>query len=264
MTTTETRAVDYSTARPSAAEIKTKGYVGVGRYIALGSTDKHLTRAEAVRLRARGLKIWLVAEGTANRATAGEAAGQADARDTAHAADAIGYPKTAPLFAAVDFDADPAQVEPYLRGWHAVLGARAGVYGGIRVIDAAAGFIPWRWQTAAWSAGKLSPHAHIYQRVTMHNPIGGCDENVICRSIPLWGGTLAPPASATQPHVRSTLVVKRAAEAEAGPDRIKAMHELANHPHAPAPARQAAHDFLHGHRATVAALDTIRKIAGHQ
>jgi endonuclease/exonuclease/phosphatase family metal-dependent hydrolase len=191
-TVTETRAVDYSFARPAPGEIATKGYVAVLRYLG-GSASKQLTKAEATALRMVGLKIGLVFEGTADRAKAGEAAGQTDARAAVADAAALGYPTDAPIFAAVDFDATPAQVSPYLQGWHAVLGDRAGVYAGIKVIDGVT--LPWYWQTAAWSGGKLSPKAHIYQRTSMTHPISGCDENVICRPIPLWGGVVAPPGA---------------------------------------------------------------------
>lgn len=200
----ETLAVDYSDADPTPSTIRGHGYVGAGRYIALGTSNKHLEHAEVRALHAAGLGIWVIGEGLANRATAGHAAGVTDARAVLAAANALGVPKACPLFLAVDFDAAPDAVRPYFEGAKTVLGKRLGVYGGIRVTMGLRDLCDWRWQTAAWSGGRLDPQAHIYQRVKMTNPISGCDENVICRPIPLWTGkgavTFAPPTPAPDPR----------------------------------------------------------------
>lgn len=210
---TETTGVDYSFSRPSPAAITKAGHVAVGRYIALGS-GKLLGFTEAAQLRKARLGIWLVAEGTAQRAAEGRAAGVADAQAAAKAAQELGYPDHAVLFAAVDFDATPGQVLGYLRGWKSVLGKRAGVYGGIKITSSwrVRRLIPYRWQTAAWSGGKVDPKAHIYQRIQMTRPVPGCDENVLIRPVPMWGGTFpAPPpkpaprpkpAPARKPHAQ--------------------------------------------------------------
>lgn len=191
---TETLAVDYSFSRPSPATIKAHGYTAVGRYLG-GTPDKQLTKAEAATLHAAGLGIWLVFESTADRAKAGRAAGVADAKTARSKAAALGYPAACPIFFAVDFDAAASTVSAYFDGVKSVLGDRAGVYGGINVV----GLADWAWQTTAWSGGRLSPHAHLYQRVKMTNPVPGCDENVVCRPIPVWGPKgvveLAPPTA---------------------------------------------------------------------
>lgn len=199
---TETLAVDYSFSRPSPATIKSHGYHAVGRYLG-GSASKQITKAEAASLHAAGLGIWLVYETSADRARSGKAGGVSDAHAAVKAANALGYPTRCPIFFAVDFDATAAAVSAYFAGVISVLGDMAGVYGGIKV----AGLATWTWQTAAWSGGELSPKAHLYQRVKMTHPISGCDENVICRPIPVWGPKgvleLAPPeaakAKATKP-----------------------------------------------------------------
>jgi hypothetical protein len=190
-TVSQNLAVDYSFSRPAAAAIKSAGYTAVGRYLG-GSAGKQLTKSEAAALHSAGLGIWLVYESTANRALAGKVAGAADAKAAAADAAALGYPVGCPIFFAVDFDAAPAQVAAYFDGVRSVLGDRAGVYGGYKITTA--GLAPWRWQTAAWSGGKLDQAAHLYQRVRMTHPISGCDENVICKALPVW-----LPATATNP-----------------------------------------------------------------
>lgn len=197
---TETRVVDYSFARPAPSTIKRAGYRGVLRYLG-GSASKQLTKAEAASLHAQGLAIGLVYESSADRARQGRNAGIADAKTARSKAAALGYPSGCPLFLAVDFDATPAQVASYFDGAKSVLGKRAGIYGGRKVMTVD---VDWKWQTAAWSGGILSPEAHLFQRVHPEGKMpAGCDENVVCRPLPLWGPkgvvTLAPPGAAPAP-----------------------------------------------------------------
>lgn len=183
--TSQTLAVDYSFARPPLAEIKAAGYTAVGRYLG-GTADKQLTRAEARRIHRKGLGIFLVFEGAANRALGGKTSGVLDAHSALTAANALGFPATCPIFFAVDFDATPDQVRAYFEGVKSILGDRSGVYGGIKITEGLRDLIPYRWQTAAWSAGQVDPEAHLYQRLQMTHPIGGCDEDVICHPFPTW------------------------------------------------------------------------------
>lgn len=220
-------AVDYSFSRPSFAEIKSKGYVAVGRYLG-GSPDKQITRAEANGLLAAGLKIWLVWEGAANRAAQGKGAGIADAQAALSAAHAVGYPDSAPIFFAVDFDAQPAAVRPYFEGVKSVLGPRTGVYGGYNITRGVADLAPYRWQTVAWSGGKVDANAHLYQRSTMTHPIAGCDEDVIQKTFPMWGSTPAKPTptvsgSSGRNVERAIAALDRAISLAKSPVRIKTL-----------------------------------------
>lgn len=191
------RAVDYSFARPDPATIKAAGYDVVLRYLG-GTTGKQLSGGEAAKLHAAGLSIGLVYESTADRAAAGRAAGVHDATTALAAANALGYPAACPIFFAVDFDARPAQVAAYFAGVDAVLGPRAGIYGGFAVTTA--GLAAYRWQTKAWSHGQVDPAAHLVQQLAMSHPIAECDEDTIQHPIPLWGPTSKPaprPSSRT-------------------------------------------------------------------
>lgn len=213
-----TLLADYSFAHKSPAVLKAAGFSGVMRYLG-GSRNKDLTAAEANALHTAGLGIGLVWEGSASRATAGRRSGRADARAARRQANTIGYPNTLPIFFAVDFDARPAQVAPYFQGVRDILHERAGIYGGFDVI--AAGLAPWRWQTAAWSRGRLHPSADLYQRNRFVDakPVAGVDENVVCKPFPLWlpnhSGTQAIAAPAA-PHAAHAAAAPAPAPALAG------------------------------------------------
>jgi hypothetical protein len=194
----QTLGVDYSFSRPSPAAIKAF-HTFVMRY--LTGNGKAVSRAEIDALHAQGLGVGFVFESIAGRSAAGRAAGTADARAALSAANALGVPAAVPLFFAVDFPATPGQVTPYFAGVRSVLGARAGVYGSYSITTA--GLAPWRWQTMAWSGGKVDPNAHLIQRITMTHPIKGCDENVLQHPLPFWG----PKVVATPAPVSSSFPV---------------------------------------------------------
>lgn len=223
------RAVDYSFSRPNPATIKAAGYDVVLRYLG-GSTGKQLTSDEAAKLHAAGLAIGLVYESTADRAAAGRAAGVHDASSALIAANALGYPAACPIFFAVDFDAAPAQVAGYFDGVDSVLGARAGIYGGYAVTTA--GLAAYRWQTKAWSGGKVDPDAHLVQQLAMSHPIIGCDEDTIVHPLPLWGprsSTRAPsPVGVLTPAQALTLIRALAREGTniGEGDCLKNAHEI--------------------------------------
>lgn len=159
--------LDIAWDRPTVDQIRATGAVGVVRYFSADVT-KNWTLQEFRDYTAAGLMVASVWETTAGRALADYTAGQADARaaDAQRAAD--GFPADMPIHFAVDTDTDWAHVAPYFAGVANVLTRdRVGVYGGLQVIEgaAAAGY-PFRWQTAAWSGGQVSPHATLYQAGT--------------------------------------------------------------------------------------------------
>lgn len=174
---------DYSFADPDPKALKGAGYVGVMRYLSMDAS-KNLTAGEAQKLHAAGLWVGLVWETVANRAAQGRVAGHADAATANRMADQLGYPKTAVLYYAVDFDASPEQVTAYFAGVKAEGGRPFGIYGGIKVTTA--GLAPYRWQACAWSGGKVDPAANLYQRIQPTHPVPGCDENVLMHTFPVW------------------------------------------------------------------------------
>lgn len=174
-----TWGVDYPWSHPSPAAIAQAGAEFAMRYL---STDqsKNLTAAEANALAAAGVWSGVVWETTAGRALAGQAAGADDARAAAQQAAACGMPDSRPIYFAVDTDTSWSSVRPYFAGVASVLGpARTGVYGGLAVIQGAAGsgLVDWYWQTTAWSGGVWDPRAHLRQLGSV--TVGGvdCDRN---------------------------------------------------------------------------------------
>lgn len=174
------RFYDESFGRAPDSVLKANGY-GVVRYMS-HDPSKDITPKEAAAFLRDGLRILLVWETTSARALDGFQAGQADAREFLARSHALGY--HGPLFFTVDHDYPVNMVQAYFRGVVSVVGPRAGTYGGYAIIEAR--MTNWLWQTAAWSQGRVSPQAHLYQRVTETHPVLGTDENVVLRPINCW------------------------------------------------------------------------------
>src|SRR3954447_6953182 len=115
----------FSSATPSA--VKRAGARFVCRYLSTPGNPKNLTRGEARLHQAAGLQIVTVFETTAGRALRGRAAGIVDARAAIAQLAAVGGPKGAPLYFAVDFDA--ADHAPHLPDGPAHARAKLGPVG---------------------------------------------------------------------------------------------------------------------------------------
>lgn len=159
--------VDFSWGRPGGAALVAAGKHFVVRY--LTGTGKALTAGEIKDYTAHNIAIAVVFESTAGRAlTAGFAGGAADAKASETALKALGL-GTLPVYFAVDRDttsANYANVDDYLNGAASVLGReRTGIYAEADLIDHCAKVksASWFWQTYAWSGGRISPNAHLYQ-----------------------------------------------------------------------------------------------------
>lgn len=130
---------------------------------------KRLTLEEARAITAAGMQIVSVFETTANRPAGGAAAGQADGAAAYKEAKKLGQPEGTAIYFAVDYDAGPAhhdEIEQYLRAAATQIpGYHTGVYGSYTVIEEMAKRSACRhfWQTYAWSRGKKSAKANIYQ-----------------------------------------------------------------------------------------------------
>ena len=195
-----TLILDYAWARPSPATIKAAGYSGVMRYLS-PDASKNLSPGERDALLSAGLSIGLVWESFAARAGQGFAAGAVDANAAEAQADALGYPTTAVLFYACDYDANPSAVTPYFAGVMSAARRPVGVYGSARVVEGVN--VPYMWQACAWSGGRVSTVAHLYQRLqaTVPNPIASTDENIVLHNFPMW--TNAPDRPGTPPASRT-------------------------------------------------------------
>ncbi len=156
-----TSFVDYAWWQVTPAQLKAMGFSGAMRYGVSGNT-KSITADELANLRAAGFDVGLVYETVANRAAQGYQAGIQDATLANGFADRLGYPLDCTLWYAVDFDADPAQVQPYFNGVAQVILRQSAPYGGFKVIEGVH-YSGIGWQTAAWSGGQVSKRAGLLQ-----------------------------------------------------------------------------------------------------
>jgi hypothetical protein len=165
-----TKGFDCATplTEKTAVAFKADGMVFVCRYL-VPSGWKALTKAEVDLICGVGLQIVSVFETTDIRALGGYAAGLADGATAVRVAEHVGQPEGTVIYFAVDFEATAAQmktVAEYIRGCaHSTPTFRTGVYGSYAVVEAmrAAGVCSQFWQTRAWSRGRISDHANLYQ-----------------------------------------------------------------------------------------------------
>ncbi|MCD1261675.1 DUF1906 domain-containing protein [Paenibacillus athensensis] len=152
----------------AAAAFARDGMAFVCRYL-VPSGWKALTASEVKVINAAGLDIVSVFEVSADRALGGRAAGRADGATAVGVAQKVGQPLNSCIYFAVDFDASKAQLPAiieYIRGAaEATPSYTTGVYGSYTVVEAVldAQACSRAWQTKAWSQGKQSARAHIYQ-----------------------------------------------------------------------------------------------------
>ncbi|KMZ43998.1 DUF1906 domain-containing protein [Bacillus sp. FJAT-27238] len=142
----------------------------VCRYLVPASMQwKRLTRAEAEAITAAGMQVVSVFQRGTNDAAGGAANGQRDGAAAFQEAKQIGQPNGTAIYFAVDYDAqtkDYAAIEAYLKAAAKELpGYSVGVYGSYAVVEEMAkrGACKNFWQTYAWSRGKLSKAANLYQ-----------------------------------------------------------------------------------------------------
>lgn len=152
-----------------AETLRAKGITFVCRYLVPADMAwKRLTKSEAGRISEAGISILSVYESTADRACGGNAAGLADGAAALKEAKGIGQTEGSAIYFAVDFDAqssDYDKIEAYLKSAASqIMGYHIGVYGSYRVCEEMAKRgIKYCWQTYAWSRGKKSVHANVYQ-----------------------------------------------------------------------------------------------------
>jgi hypothetical protein len=160
----------YTSRTPAA--LKEVGASFVVRYV--GDTSKCITPAERDALHVAGLTIGLVFETTGNTFKGGATAGRTDGAIAAEAATKLGAPAGTIIWFAIDTaTTDYISARAYLAGAQAACAPyNARLYADFYVIEAVGGTD--HWQTYAWSGGKISKHASLYQ---YHNgvTIGGVD-----------------------------------------------------------------------------------------
>lgn len=166
---------------------------------------KRLTRAEVLACKATpGLELVCVFESYAGRALEGAAAGAADASTALALLNKLGIP-AAPVYFAVDTDvttpAQFAKVGAYLAAASQLVAkSRAGVYGEFDVVERFVGaVVRYGWQAAAWSKGKRSPKAQLYQH-TNGRSVAGISVDLDTAYAADYGQASRPSPPKTKPH----------------------------------------------------------------
>jgi len=201
------QGIDYSFGRPDLDAVKAQGFTFVIRYLAEqgGGQGRHQAGGRADT--GHGLALALVYEQGAGRALEGRAAGRSDGQTARLQAHGLGFPENRPIYFAVDQDVqegDLPTVDSYLRGTAEVLGGiRIGVYGSYRVIEhcAATHSACFFWQTAAWSHGMVSSHAHLLQS-SNDQLAGGARVDLDTSLKPDFGAWAPPVAPSLSPAQR--------------------------------------------------------------
>ncbi|MBB6674496.1 DUF1906 domain-containing protein [Cohnella nanjingensis] len=167
-----TRGIDCSAplTAQTAKAIADAGYKFAARYLVPDSYGwKRLSLSEAQAITAAGMQIVSVFETSANRPEGGAPAGQSDGAAAYKEARSVSQPLGSTIYFAADYDASPSDynaIEAYLRAASAQIpGYQTGLYGSYAVIEEMAkrGACRHFWQSYAWSGGKQSSRANIYQ-----------------------------------------------------------------------------------------------------
>jgi hypothetical protein len=187
------QVLDYSAGFPGAKAIRAAGHSGAVRYFGFPGRRKCATAGELADFTANDIGMAGVFEDTVTTWRGGRVGGARSAQLARAHATAIGFPKSRPIYYAVDQDVvttgEFGGMLDYLRGAGDADGGPSlvGVYGEADVIDRArdAGVAHFFWQTAAWSRGRHAV-AHLYQRIGAVN-VGdiSCDTNDVLLSD--WG-----------------------------------------------------------------------------
>jgi hypothetical protein len=200
--TTYGEGVDYSYARPDLTALK-RALASPApfaiRYISQGTTGgKNIGPAELDQLHATGFGVGIVWETTAGFMTGGAAQAASDAPRVTQWIAQLGLPAGVRIFFALDVDPTPAQLAAsfaYLQRMAAAVGwPRVSGYGSAAAVDYWAARCPapggW-WQTYAWSGGRVSPNAALWQYQNGQTAINGVQLGGTVDRVRL----LVPPAS---------------------------------------------------------------------
>lgn len=223
--------IDFSTARPSLAQLLAADVTTVMRYIGWDgvsgypNSGKNLTKAEAEGYIASGISVGLVFEYLANAPALGADQGEKDARLATEQLAALGAPVTTGVYFAVDFDIPDyapalagtpanarAKLGPVGEYFAAIKrfggGYRIGAYGGYwavsRLFDAE--LITMGWQTVAWSGGNVDKRINLLQ-TTGKSPIAGSDVNIHEQRQADFGQWPRPGTAAEPPTTPQSITV---------------------------------------------------------
>lgn len=198
-----------------AAALKSQGIGYVGRY--LGNSWKCMQKAEADTLKAAGLNIISIFEGTpTTRGYFTAAQGKSDAATAISYAKAVGQPSGTAIYFTVDYpalDSDYSVIEAYFNVVKSNLGDyKMGAYGHYGVVEYlhSKGVADYYMQTIAWSGGKeASEFINVWQHQEDVAMAGiQVDQDQILKDPGAWGQDVPAPAPAPKPKPEPTPVPK--------------------------------------------------------
>jgi len=152
-----------------AAKLAAEGVSFAGRYLVPASYGKAVTAGELRALRGAGIAVLLCWELEAEAMRGGAPRGASDGARARQLAEDFGVPAGTCIYFACDYGAAASEFETlaaYLRAAGRELGPyRCGVYGGWAVVEGMAkrGACDGFWQCCAWSGGRVSARAGVYQ-----------------------------------------------------------------------------------------------------
>lgn len=195
------KAIDCATKLNStmATGLKQAGFLYVGRYLGDPSRWKTLEPAEVNALKSAGLKIISIWEtAPTKRSYFSVEQGKEDAREAFKWARAVGQPEGTAIYFTVDYDAQKAdfdEIKSYFKAVAETLsGYKIGAYGSYDVIEtlSATSYVDYFFQTYAWSDGRQSIYANLYQYKNGQSLAGvTVDFDEVKKAIGEWGGSAA-------------------------------------------------------------------------
>ncbi|SFG10936.1 glycoside hydrolase domain-containing protein [Sporolactobacillus nakayamae] len=195
------KAIDCATKLNStmATGLKQAGVLYVGRYLGDPSRWKTLEPAEVSTLKSAGLKIISIWEtAPTKRSYFSVEQGKEDAREAFKWARAVGQPEGTAIYFTVDYDAQKANFDEIKAYFKAVAETRSeykiGAYGSYDVIEtlSATSYVDYFFQTYAWSGGRQSIYANLYQYKNGQSLAGvTADFDEVKKAIGEWGGSAA-------------------------------------------------------------------------
>ena len=215
------KGVDFSFAKPPAARLVELGYSFIVGYISVppSAPAKNITKTECEAYIAAGLKVLLVWEMSATRASLGATYGKLDGNNAKNMALARGYPADVPILVADDTNTIATNIdnqEAYMRAFAVECSPYPiGIYGDSDILARCVGL--WRigWLPNAWSwsgasranaeAKARAVGAHVLQRTGFYiDNIWAVDPNEAIADFPAWGNPQPVPEDDVIDIVRDT------------------------------------------------------------
>jgi Domain of unknown function (DUF1906) len=182
---------DWSQGIMDYALYRSYGFRFAMRYIVPSIPGKMIRHAEIISAGQHGVDLGFVYEKDGAGWRSGSATGTDDGIAARMALQSIDAPESCAAYFTIDAQVESSQMLTAIAYLDAAAQAvqpyRAGAYGQYDVIEHAWAYMPelFRWQTMAWSGGRVSDHADLLQ--VGHTVIGGIDADSDVAYTPRFG-----------------------------------------------------------------------------